>query len=495
MVALKRFLPTVTFLVSIVIFSSLFYLERHFMTNFDENDHLAVAYFMSQGRLLYQDIFSHHFPFPYYWTYLFTPLWNFASPSQLISVFRLSALALYLINFFLVFLSFKNNRSRYSYSLWIFCLSTFFTLYHGNLVLSETYAAIFLSTVFWLSLPILLKWEKPSLFNHILLILFSSLAFWTQPLLVILFLIPYLLYPKKILVSSFSFLVSNSVVLIHLYSSGQLPAFWQQGVWFNFFVYPKFFVDDQNYLSFFSHELYLFTHFFNPLQIAQFVLHLSFIVLLASFLRQKQKLLAIVLILLFVASRIREVKIIPGIPFNFGIYPFLLISLGCFCLLVFMFYSRIQFLVSSFLVVMLFLPTLPILQNSLKPGYNYEVFWGYRQRDADLISRLSDPAEPILVYPHDVDFYTLSRRLPPDRFVYWFPWIDSVSQFRSERLTALASTDIPIIYLGNLDFKGQSNFYAQYLPNLTNNYVQVFRKGKSTNIWLLKKYQSRLNSL
>lgn len=137
----------------------------------------------------------------------------------------------------------------------------------------------------------------------------------------------------------------------------------------------------------------------------------------------------------------------------------------------------------------------PIIIQSLKPNYNYDVFWSYRQRLAETIDKLSSPQEKILVYPHDVDYYALSNRLSPDRFVYWFPWINSVDQYRQERITALDNVDIPLIYIGNLDFKGISGYYFRYFPNLTTGYIPVIKEGKNTGLWIKKSYQDRLKNL
>jgi len=476
------------------------------MTNFDENDHLAVGYFLKNGRLLYKDIFSHHFPLPYYWTYIFTPFWSPISPSRTIAVFRLAVLVMYLINFLLVYFSFKNRLLKYSYSLWIILLITFLTLYHGNLVLSETFAAIFISSIFWLTIPIILKREKSTWFSTTLLILFSSLAFWTQPLLFELSLLPVILAPKHKIKVFFATIVINLIPLILFYLSGQLSEFWQQGILFNFFVYPKFFVDNlppgnkliQTILYFFQNEFYLFTHLGNFTQLFQYTLHLSFYFLLIKIIKTKNLLSIFVFLLIFIAVRVREVKIIPGVIFNFGIYPYLIIASSSFVLSLFLFLKNHRFYTFTIFLVTLFVSFVdlrPVLLQSLKPGYNYEVFWSYRQRLAETIDRLTLPQEKILVYPHDVDYYALSSRLSPDRFVYWFPWIDSVSQYQQERLWAIENTDIPLLYIGNLDFKGTPNFYSQYFPNLTNNYLPVIKDKKETGLWIQKKYQDRLKSL
>lgn len=476
------------------------------MTNFDENDHLAVGYFLNNGRLLYKDIFSHHFPLPYYWTYIFTPFWSETSPSRTIAVFRLAVLVMYLINFLLVYFSFKNRLSKYSYSLWVLLLATFFSLYHGNLVLSETFAAIFIGSIFWLAIPIVLKWEKPTWFSTALLILFSSAAFWTQPLLIGLSLLPIFLTPKHKIKVFFTTIVINFIPLIIFYINGQFSEFWKQGVLFNFFVYPKFFVDNlppgnkliHTILYFFQNEFYLFTHLGNFTQIFQFIIHLSLYFLAFKIVKIKKTLSILTLILIFIAVRVREVKIIPGAIFNFGIYPYLIIASSSFILSLFIFLKSrrfFAFLLFIFTFSISLLDSRQIIEQSLKPGYNYEVFWSYRQRLAETIDKLTSPQEKILIYPHDVDYYALSNRLPPDRFVYWFPWIDSVSQYRQERLWALKNIDIPLIYVGNLDFKGIPNFYSQYFPDLTESYLPVIKDKKTTGLWIQKKYQDRLKSL
>jgi len=503
---LKSLSPYLLFLLSITIFSVLFYLQRHFMTNFDENDHLAVGYFLTNGRLLYKDIFSHHFPFPYYWTYLFTPFWSPLVLSRTIAIFRLSVLVLYLLNSILVFLSYKNFLSKFCFSAWIILLSVFFSLYHGNLVLSETFSAIFIGSIFWIVLPIILGWEEKSKVSTILLILFSSLAFWTQPLLIELSLLPILLSPKnkyKTLIAVFLF---NLIPIICFYFSGQLFDFWQQGVLFNFFVYPKFFVDNlppgnrviESFLYFLQNELYLFTHLGSYTKAFQFIVHLSFYFLSYKIVKTKNLPYIFSFFLLFIATRVREVKIIPGEIFNFGIYPYLIIATSSLVISIFGFKKNrsIHIFIPYFLTLFIaLLDSRPIIIQSLKPNYNYDVFWSYRQRLAETIDKLSSPQEKILVYPHDVDYYALSNRLSPDRFVYWFPWINSVDQYRQERITALDNVDIPLIYIGNLDFKGISGYYFRYFPNLTTGYIPVIKEGKNTGLWIKKSYQDRLKNL
>jgi hypothetical protein len=324
--------------------------------------------------------------------------------------------------------------------------------------------------------------------------------------LIILFLIPLFLSPanwRKIILFSF---ILNLTPLVIFFFTGQLAEFWQQGIIFNFFVYPKFFVDDlpagnkivQTIIYFFRNEFYLFTHFQDKVQLFQNIIHLSFWLLAYRVLKTKKLFFVIPFFLLFLSSRIREVKIIPGALFNFGIYPFLVIASASFVIVLFLYLQHrkviFTFLFSSLLLVS-YWNSAPVILQSLTKGYNYEVFWSYRQRNAQILAKLTTPNEPILVYPHDVDYYALSGRLPPDRFVYWFPWIDSVPRFRNERLSALKNIEIPVIYIGSLAFKKDPNFYSKYFPDLTANYQPIIRDDKLTGIWVRNNYINRLKSL
>lgn len=168
-----------------------------------------------------------------------------------------------------------------------------------------------------------------------------------------------------------------------------------------------------------------------------------------------------------------------------------------FFLLTKLFYKHkiLTFLVIFILVFVSISNFWPIIKNSFDSQYNYHVFWSPRQKTGNLINQLSQPNENVLVYPHDVDLYYFANRTFSDRFVYWFPWINLVPEYRSERLSVLSNSSPVVIYLGNLDFKGEPNYYSQYFPTLTKDYIEVFNDNKSTNIWLRSDLKDRLQSL
>lgn len=497
----QNFIVVFVFVASVLIFVALFYLQRAFMNNFDENDHIAAAFFMHNGKEIYKDFFSHHFPLPYYWTYLFTPFWG-NTAARGITVFRLSLLLLYLIVFILSYLRNKNNKTRIALAIWVFLTSLFFTIYHGNLVLSETFSAIFVIAVFWLSIPVCIGWEQQTFTQGILQVLFASLAFWTQPLLAPLFLIPFILTKmktQKIRLLIFTF-IGNLLPLFLFLINGQLTSFIEQAIWFNFIVYPKYFVDDlpqgnsllQTLFLFIRNELILVTKFLNSTQVFQFVLNLASLLFLLIYARNKKWLVVIVFTILLFVTRTREVKIIPGEPFNFGIYPYLLFSTAVIAILFVRYYVQKKYLAlfSALLLIIVSVANIrPILSQSLNNGYNYHVFWSYRQELGEEIQKLTFKDEPILIYPHDVDLYFFAQRMPPDRFVYWFPWINSVEKYRDERLKALGTNKPVVIFKGSMAFKGDQDFYAQYFPKLTEEYMPI--EVNSKTIWLRQDLSER----
>jgi hypothetical protein len=476
------------------------------MTSLDEFDNITAPYLMNHGQKFYLDIFNMHFPLPFYFAYIISALWVDGSPSRAISIFRLSLLLVYFSSYFSVFYSFKNIKSKISFCLWIVLMGILIPLYHGNLYLSETFTTIFISSIFWLSLPIVLKWENFNYYHLWLLIIFASLAFWTQPLLIYLFLIPLFFIKKSqfwrfVMIS----LILNILPLIYFSLNGQLLDFINQAILFNLKTYSHFFPEQiknysmsfQSFLNFFTNELYLLTHFNSTTQIYQFISHLSFIILFIFLIKEKKLKNILVLLLIFFNTRLRETKVIPGQIFNFAFFPFLSISTASTLLLIFNFKNIKSKIIFSFLSLIIFITVIidfaPIFKQSIVQGYNYEVFWSYRQRIGEDIARFTKPDEKILVYPYDSDLYFFSKREPSDKFLYWYPWVNSVADYKSERLKSFQQNPPALIYYGNMSYKNDPQAYAQFFPNLLDNYINIFKEGKPTHYWIRQDLKNRLD--
>ncbi len=481
------------------------------MGNLDENDHLTVAYLMTKGSYLYTDIFSHHFPFPYYWTYIFTSFWSENSPSKTISIFRLSLTVIQLLIFILVYLNLEKNRTKFLFSIWLLFFAFFYPIYQGNLILSESFTAVFMAGYMWILIPILIKWEECSLKKLLSLQLLSALTFWTQPLLVGLFFVPYFLSSNKqnrIYLSITSGLLIIIPLLFFL-MTGQLYNFIEQAVWFNYQIYPNLFftflIPDskfspiiQTIILFIQNEFKLFTSINNWLQLFQFITHLSVYYLIFLLLKKKLYSQSIIFLLILLFSRLREIKITPGVPFEFGIYPFIVIASISSLFLIFNLYTKnklVGIIVGIVLLIASFMPLKPIIIQSLDRSYNYYVFWSPKQDIGQLIQKLTNSNEKILIYPHDVDLYYFAQREPIDKFLYWYLWIDAVNTYKNERMETLEKNPPAVMYIGNVSYKEDKYYYSRFFPNLTKGYIQIKKDGKPTGIWLREDLQERASLL
>jgi hypothetical protein len=220
--------------------------------------------------------------------------------------------------------------------------------------------------------------------------------------------------------------------------------------------------------------------------------------LLFQFIKKNLYFQTIIFLLILGFSRLREIKITPGVPFEFGIYPFIIIASIASMFLMYDLYKKNK-LLGIMLGILLFLcsimPTKPIILQSLDKSYNYYVFWSPKQETGQIIQKLTTTDENILIYPHDVDLYFFSQRKPIDRFLYWYAWIDSVDTYKNERLTALNNYPPALIYMGNLSYRNDKMYYLRFFPNLLEGYVPVIKNNKPTGIWLRKDLKDRASSL
>lgn len=495
----------VFFFLSLATFSFVFFLVRHFMTSLDEYDNITAPYLMSQGLKFYTDQFNMHFPFPYYWAYLFSPLWLTLNFSRAIAFFRLSLLIIYLICYFAVSLSFKQNSHRVLFSVWILLSSLLLPLYHGNLYLSDTFFTIFASSIFWLVIPTLFNNQKFSNFQLFLSVVFASLGFWSQPFLGILFLIP-LFFITRQQISKYILIafLTNVIPLSLLLFNSQFSSFFDQTVVFNFTTYSKYFPEQignysmmfQNLLVFIPHEILLFTSLSDPFSIFQFIVHLCLIFFTLYLLFHKKYKYFFLLLLIIAATRLREIKINPSQMYNYAFFPFISIASSSALILFTLFKNKFLKVLSLASIVLLFFTAAisfsPIFSQSIKSGYNYDVFWSYRQRMGEDIASLTNPSDKILIYPYDSDLYFFSKRLPFDNYIYWYPWVNRVDQYRQQRMSNLKSNPPVLIYYGNMSYRDNPHEYASFFPDLLTNYRQVFHNCQPTNYYLISSSQKPL---
>jgi hypothetical protein len=109
------------------------FLTIYWGTEGDEADNLVVGTLIARGSVLYRDIFSHHFPFPYFWTAL------------VVSLFGKSLLWIRASVWLFQIASFGIAMELSGYCLTLGCAAFFWSItrifYQGNLVLYSSFCA------------------------------------------------------------------------------------------------------------------------------------------------------------------------------------------------------------------------------------------------------------------------------------------------------------------------------------------------------------------
>jgi hypothetical protein len=202
----------------------------------DEADNLVVGGLLLRGAALYTDVFSHHFPFPYFWM-----AGVIALAGKSIFAARLSVLLFQLVAFALALrLSDKPLLVGVTALLWALVRP----FYDGHMVMYAAFAGVSLFVVLILTLAILDETVRPTWKHYFILALFSWIAFLSGPLSLyaILLTLTFLLLhrPASGLKTGLLLLLGLTLPLIVLLLTHTLDAFWQNAILFNSQVYDKY---------------------------------------------------------------------------------------------------------------------------------------------------------------------------------------------------------------------------------------------------------------
>lgn len=162
-------------LLCLVLSTYLGYVVRFVGLMGDEGDTMAAANLITQGYVLYRDIFSHHFPFSYYWVALAFGLFG---PS--IAVARLSILAFQLIAFAVTMIV---TRRPWVVGMVALLWTGVGYFYVGNLALYQSLSAIALMPILLIVYFILTKQQSLTYGASVLIAIFSLCAISANPLM------------------------------------------------------------------------------------------------------------------------------------------------------------------------------------------------------------------------------------------------------------------------------------------------------------------------
>ncbi len=203
----------------------------------DEADNLVVGTLIVRGYALYRDVFSHHFPFPYYWMAMIVGFFN-----ESIFLARLSVLLFQTLTFAL---GMRLSGNYLLVGITAFIWSVMRPFYRGNMVLYHTFTAASLLVVFIAVLVLLQQRNSSPHWGHWLTIgLFSIIAILSDPFsayavgIALIF-----LFSKKPVWGIYPGLVVLSGLMLflgYMFLTGNLYAFWENAILFNTQVYANY---------------------------------------------------------------------------------------------------------------------------------------------------------------------------------------------------------------------------------------------------------------
>jgi hypothetical protein len=410
----------------------------------DEFDTLAAAKLMTKGNILYRDIFSHHFPFSYYWTTLMFEMFGVS-----VTVARLSLVLLQLIVFFSLILLTKLWIELGVVSLIWGVLRVF---YFGNMVIYPSFSAFFILAFCVLGLHALSLEKDPPWYYWLVMSFFAVLAFINDPLSVhpaviigIFLLIKNYRYGLRFGLYFGGFL---SLFLLTFLMAGVFPDFLEGAFRFNSEYYGKYAWTDPirvkelvrqigTLLDLFQKKWFTF----DPMRpfpadvtavdqwfFTGFFYRLSIYLCVAVLACKKKWLSGVAVYVLAASIHVMKTK-------GFYAQPFNLYALFCF---VFLISTLIQdrkdkeayrkpIAIGGIALVIIFswLSLRAIWTNYIKPENDYENSWAIYTPNVDLFNTLSCGLEDVKLaaYPGETVYYWFTDLEPVDGYLFMWPWV------------------------------------------------------------------------
>ena len=214
----------------------------------DEAETITFGWLISQGDALYRDIFSHHFPFPYYWVAMVVNIFGNSFAAVRISVLLLQ------VGLFAV--SMRITKYYLAIATTSIAWNLINQFHRGQEAIYATFEGIFMSVTFILILWILV--QRPKARAGILVLIGSllGLSLLTDPLMIypvsvafLGLLISGINYPKgkrwrvglrHFLLAALSAVVLIGVYGLYLFYSDTFTEFYRETIWFNSVIYSKY---------------------------------------------------------------------------------------------------------------------------------------------------------------------------------------------------------------------------------------------------------------
>jgi hypothetical protein len=462
----------------------------------DEVDNWITGNFLSQGFVLYRDIFSHHFPFAYYWmafvTWLFGKSMIAARLSIVVFQTLTFGLTLYLTQYDL------------AVGLAAFIWSIFRLMYFGQMVLYNTFAALSLFFIFAIILALLQKRVEIRPVHVGAIVIFSFIAILSDPLsvypLLFALLCLFAFSPKTGLWITAIMAGCGMIFIGFLSVNDSLHGFINDAILFNSQIYSKYVNANPIRLSSllslslkglgitlpvwfnidpFRHITLNYTDFDQWLYTG-FFYRFATILCVAIFLAKKQYRTAIFTYLFIVGTLQIEI-------YGFRAQPFILSSITIISALITLSWNLkfnkrnaflVQILVSILIVGVIAWVSLRIYRvTQWQADSSVQKFMAHSQSEVSRIKSLTCKQSQVSLayYPSDFNIFWLTGMKPVSKYTFMYPWVAEIAV-----QDVLQELDKPntLAIVVNLNTKIWDYFDPQvYLQSLNqylnNHYVQI----------------------
>jgi len=202
----------------------------------DEADNLVIGSLLSRQTLLYRDLFTHHFPFPYYWVAVVVNIFG-----RSIFLVRFSTWIFQIASFVIAM---KMSHFHLPLALTALVWGILRALYSGNMVLYSSFSGTSLMVVFVITLAILQGKKLATWKDGLVIGLFSAMSVSTDPYSAYAVTVALLcLLALNFRHGAIASLFAGSGMLLYigyLLVTGTSQNFWQDAIVFNFQTYSKY---------------------------------------------------------------------------------------------------------------------------------------------------------------------------------------------------------------------------------------------------------------
>jgi hypothetical protein len=504
-------------IISIVLSSlSLFFTYYNYA---DEGDTITVGWLLSEGWVIYADLFSHHFPFPYMWVSFIVKIFG---PHLL--ALRLSLIVLRGAVFLLAM-----RTSRYYFPLGLTSLiwSLWGIFYLSNMLVYDSFGGIFIISVLAISIAILNREYRRSKLDLFVIGILIGFAALTDPLMIYPGLISMAyVFLSGVLNNQVQSNYRNGLIKTVIIFSGliitifafymifghlmSVPGFYLNAVRFNTEIYSKY--SPQATISNFIRPLIsmlgITTPTWRTLLTPTFPLHDYLVLDQSIFTGFFYRAAILIACLLFFLSK----RILSGLYLYlfaasllvrgesyFHISPFVLLSLFISSLLVYMilnwenyflihiprripiFRPNIMRVISNIImVILLVVLALYIIRGGWyliehRSSLSYEANFGSLVKRAKKMERLTCNHESARLLDYPLNLYSnfLSQIPPGSKYIFMTPWVAEISQ--DELLRDLKEKPLLLYYPEHFYVWGYllDDYIDDALNFINENYVQI----------------------